>query len=113
MQTGPPDSIDSQMASDPKVYWDEVQNVWVCFYFALGGGTQGHADIAVAFSIDLIKWDKDPVPLYKAGGHPAGIDGDHAHKVSVFFDSEGVGYLYYTAVGAKGRGIALITSKPK
>ena len=36
----------------------------------------------------------------------------HAHKISIIYDEQGVGYLYYTAVGPKGRGIALLTSKP-
>ena len=48
---------------------------------------------------------------YLAGGHPAGIDSQHAHKVSLVYDENGVGYLFYTAVGRKGRGIALLTSK--
>ena len=30
----------------------------------------------------------------------------------MIYDDNGVGYLYYTAVGVKGRGIALLTSKP-
>ena len=34
-----------------------------------------------AYSTDLTRWDKDPVPLYRAGGHPMGIDSSHAHKV--------------------------------
>ena len=108
--SGPPGSCDSAMASDPKVYWDEKQGVWVMFYFGLGDGTQGHADIMIAFSKDLEHWDKDPTPLYRAGGHPMGIDSLHAHKVSLIYDDKGVGYLYYTAVGSKGRGIALLRS---
>ena len=53
-------------------------------------------------------------PLYRAGGHPSGIDADHAHKISIIFDGEGVGYLYYTAVsGGNRRGIALLTSIDK
>ena len=50
------------------------------FDFGLGDGTAGHASIMVAFSYDLLHWEKDPTPLYFAGGHPAGIDKDHAHK---------------------------------
>ena len=57
------------------------------------------------------RWDKDERPLYRAGGHPDGIDSQHAHKISIIYH-DGVGYLYYTAVGTKGRGIALLTSKP-
>ena len=81
------------------------------FYFGVGKGTGGHADILIAFSKDLIHWDKDETPLYRAGGHPNGIDAQHAHKISIIYH-KGVGYLYYTAVGPKGRGIALLTSKP-
>ena len=82
------------------------------FYFGLGDGTHGHAVILAAYSDDLLTWEKDPVPLYGAGGHPAGIDAQHAHKISIIYDDAGVGYMYYTAVGPKGRGIALLTSKP-
>lgn len=109
---GGPTSYDSSKASDPKVFWDGEQGVWIMFYFGLGGGGGGHADIMFAFSHDLLTWTKDPVPLYKAGGHPQGVDAEHAHKVSLVYDSDGVGYLYYTAVGPRGRGIALLTSRP-
>jgi len=100
------------MASDPKVFWDAEQRVWVMFYFGLGGGSGGHADILFAYSRDLLRWTKDPVPLYKAGGHPQGIDSQHAHKISLIYSADGVGHLFYTAVGGKGRGIALLTSRP-
>jgi hypothetical protein len=58
-----------------------------------------------------LRRDKDERPLYRAGGHPNGIDSQFAHKVSIIY-KDGVGYLYYTAVGGKGRGIALLTSEP-
>lgn len=64
------------------------------FYFGVGAGTGGHADILIAFSKDLIHWDKDEFPLYRAGGHPDGIDAQHAHKISIIYDDEGIGYLY-------------------
>mmetsp|Transcript_95052 Transcript_95052/g.167872 ORF Transcript_95052/g.167872 Transcript_95052/m.167872 type:complete len:395 (-) Transcript_95052:35-1219(-) len=113
ISSGPPGSSDTNMASDPKVFWDELQKVWVMFYFGSGDATDGHADIMVAFSRDLIHWEKDEEPLYRAGGHPSGIDAQHAHKISIVYDENGTGYMYYTAVGPKGRGIALLTSKPK
>mmetsp|Transcript_14564 Transcript_14564/g.43111 ORF Transcript_14564/g.43111 Transcript_14564/m.43111 type:complete len:502 (-) Transcript_14564:89-1594(-) len=113
LPSGPPGTPDTKMASDPKVFYDTNQSVWICLYVCLGDSTGGHADICIAFSTDLIHWDKDETPLYRAGGHPAGIDAEHAHKVSLAYDADGVGYLYYTAVGSKGRGIALITSKDK
>jgi hypothetical protein len=112
LPSGGPGSDDGAMASDPKVFYDDKQGVWVMFYFGLGDGTNGHADIMVAFARELEgPWEKDLVPLYKAGGHPMGIDSEHAHKVSVVYDGKGVGYMFYTAVGPKGRGIALLTSE--
>lgn len=109
--SGPTGSYDTSMASDPKVFFDDELGCWVMFYFGLGDGSSGHADILMARSFDLLRWEKDPVPLYKAGGHPNGIDGVHAHKISLIYHN-GTGYLYYTAVGSKGRGIALLTSRP-
>ena len=44
----------------------------------LGDGSAGHADIMLARSDDLLSWEKDPTPLYTAGGHPSGIDAQHA-----------------------------------
>ena len=110
--SGPPGSCDTAMASDPKIFYDGAQSIWVMFYFGLGDGTHGHADIMIAFSRDLVHWDKDERPLYRAGGHPNGIDSQHAHKISIIYDEHGTGYLYYTAVGKNGRGIALLTSRP-
>ena len=52
------------MASDPKVFWDSKQQVWVCMYVCLGDSSGGHADICIAFSKDLIRWDKEDTPLY-------------------------------------------------
>ena len=109
-----PVSPDTDMASDPKVFYDAELSLWVMFYVCLGASTHGHADTCIAFSRDLLAWDTDERPLFKAGGHPSGIDADHAHKVSVIYDAEGVGYMYYTAVsGGNRRGIALLTSVNK
>ena len=67
----------------------------------------------VAFSRDLVHWAAPPEPLYKAGGNPSGLDRTYAHKISLVRNpANGVWYLYYCAVGDKGRGIGLITSKP-
>jgi predicted GH43/DUF377 family glycosyl hydrolase len=80
------------------------------FYFGVGGG---RAHIMAAFSRDLLHWKAHPEPLYKAGGHPGGLDGQHAHKTSLVHDpASDMFYLYYCAVGSKGRCIALLTSKP-
>lgn len=34
---------------------------------------------------------------YKAGGHPKGLDSEHAHKVSLVYDDNGVGYVQTVA----------------
>lgn len=105
-------SYHKQMTSDPKVYWDEQQEVWVCFFF--GGVKDGHAVIMAAFAMDLGgPWTVDEEPLYKAGGHPLGIDAQHAHKVSVIYDQASDRLvMFYTAVGPEGRGITALSSKP-
>lgn len=90
IKSGPPGSYDTKMASDPKVWFDEEQGVYVMFYFGLGDASDGHADIMIAFSTDLFTWQKDPEPLYKAGGHPMGIDKQYAHKISLIYHN-GIG----------------------
>ena len=80
------------------------------FYFGVGNGG---AHIMAAFSRDLLHWTAHPEPLYKAGGHPGGLDKQYAHKISLVFNPQNdTFYLYYCACGNKGRGIGLITSKP-
>ncbi len=104
-------SFDAAMASDPKVYLDEEIGAWVCFFF--GGLRDGHADIMVAFSEDLLHWQVCDSPLYQAGGHPGEYDADHAHKVSLVYDpSRQALVMFYCAVGPHGRGIAALSSKP-
>ena len=97
----------SSFSSDPKVFRDG--NHWVCFFFGLGAGG---AHIMAAFSWDLYNWTVDPVPLYLAGGNPSGLDSSYAHKISLVWNpANETFYMYYNAVGNKGRGIGLITSK--
>jgi hypothetical protein len=103
-----PDGFDAQFASDPKVYRDGDH--WTMFYFGVG---HGGAHIMVAFSRDLVHWTPHPDPLYKAGGHPEGLDNTYAHKTSLIYHAPtDIFYLYYCAVGNRGRGIGLLTSKP-
>ncbi len=102
-----PGGYDSQFCSDGKVYRDGDH--WVMFYFGVGNGG---AHIMAAFSRDLLLWTAHPEPLYKAGGHPGGLDAQYAHKISLVRNPvNGVYYLYYCAVGNRGRCIGLITSK--
>lgn len=98
----------SQFSSDGKVFRDGDH--WVMFFFGVG---KGGAHIMVAFSRDLKHWTVHPEPLYKAGGHPSGLDNIYAHKISLVYNDENdTFYMYYCAVGNKGRCIGLITSKP-
>jgi len=100
--------FDDHFASDPKVFRDGDH--WTMLYFGVG---RGGAHVMVAFSRDLLHWTADPEPLYKAGGHPDGMDKQFAHKVSLVFNPKNeTFYLYYCSCGNKGRCIGLITSKP-
>lgn len=99
---------DSDFCSDGKVFRDGDH--WVMFYFGVG---RGGAHIMAAFSRDLIHWFAHPEPLYKAGGHPGGLDATYAHKVSLVWDpAKECFFLYYCAVGSQGRCIGLLTSNP-
>jgi len=101
-------SFNEQFSSDPKVYRDGDH--WMMFFFGVG---RGHAHIMAAYSRDLTTWTVDPEPLYQAGGHPGGLDQEHAHKTSLVWNpANKTYYLFYNAVGLKGRGIGLLTSKP-
>lgn len=102
-----PGGYDEQFASDPKVFRDGGH--WTMLYFGVG---RGGAHVMAAFSRDLTHWAADPEPLYKAGGNPSGLDKTYAHKVSLVYRPENdTFYLYYCAVGARGRGIGLLTSR--
>ncbi len=107
VRNGAPGSYDEQFCSDGKVLRDGDH--WAMFYFGVG---RGGAHIMAAFSRDLCHWTSHPEPLYKAGGNPSGLDRKYAHKISLARNPEdGVSYLFYCAVGDKGRGIGLITSR--
>ncbi|MCA9437128.1 MAG: hypothetical protein KC978_15190, partial [Candidatus Omnitrophica bacterium] len=76
------------------------------------GVGKGGAHILIDFFRDLIHWTAHPEPLYQAGGHPLGLDEKYAHKTSLVYNPvNDTFYLYYCAVGNKGRGIGLLTSR--
>ncbi|MBT8044836.1 MAG: hypothetical protein KJO79_07790, partial [Verrucomicrobiae bacterium] len=105
---GPEGSYNQKFSADPKVFRDGDH--WVSFFFGVG---KGGAHIMAAFSRDLVHWTVNPEPLYKAGGNPSGLDKKYAHKISLVWNpANETYYLFYNAVGNKGRGIGLITSKP-
>ena len=103
-----PGGYDERFCSDGKVFRDGDH--WTMFYFGVG---RGGAHIMVAFSRDLLHWTAHPEPLYKAGGHPDGLDRQYAHKISLVYNpANDTFYMYYCATGNKGRCIGLLTSKP-
>ncbi len=103
-----PGGYDQEFCSDGKVFRDGDH--WIMIYFGVG---HGGAHIMAAFSRDLIHWTSHPEPLYKAGGNPSGLDKQYAHKVSLVYRPEDdTFFMFYCAVGPKGRGIGLLTSKP-
>jgi predicted GH43/DUF377 family glycosyl hydrolase len=103
-----PGGYDEKFVSDGKVFRDDDH--WVMFYFGVG---RGGAHIMAAYSLDLREWTVDPEPLYVAGGNPSGLDAKYAHKVSLVWNpANETYYMFYDAVGNRGRGIGLITSRP-
>lgn len=105
---GPEGTYNETFSSDGKVFRDGDH--WIMIFF--GVGCDG-AHIMAAYSTDLLDWTVDPEPLYKAGGHPSGLDSKFAHKISLVWNpGNDTYYMFYNAVGNKGRGIGLITSKP-
>ncbi len=103
-----PGGYDERFCSDPKVFRDGDH--FTMFYFGVG---RGGAHIMCAFSRNLLDWTAHPEPLYKAGGHPLGLDATYAHKISLTYNpANDTFYMHYCAVGRKGRGIGLLTSKP-
>ncbi len=101
-------SYNDRFSADGKIFRDGDH--WTCFFFGVG---KGKAHIMIAFSRDLLHWTVDPEPLYKGGGNPSGLDKKYAHKISLVWNPQNeTYYMFYDAVGNKGRGIGLITSKP-
>ena len=95
------------ISGDPMIR--RIGDLWVMFYFGhqWKSGVNGAFD-TFACSYDLKNWTKwDGEPLIKPS---ADFDRTHAHKPWVL-KHDGVVYHYYCAVGSKGRGIALATSR--
>ncbi|MCE5258384.1 MAG: hypothetical protein LLG44_04895 [Chloroflexi bacterium] len=83
---------DERFASDPYVL--RAGDTWVMFYYGLAA--DGHARDGVAFSDDLLHWDKAPQPILDVGA-PGSLDAQYAHKPAVFYN-KGVLFHYYCAV---------------
>jgi predicted GH43/DUF377 family glycosyl hydrolase len=96
---------DSLFASDPSVLYDSKNDRWLMFYFGFDGN---HAMEGIAYSNDLINWEKHPEPIIK---NDSPIDGLHAHKPGIIV-KDGVLYHYYCAVDKDdNRCIALAASE--
>lgn len=117
LPNGPEGAFDDIFASDPVVL--RAGDVWVMFYF--GNSTNGHARDGVAFSTDLVHWEKAPGAILDVG--PEGsIDSRYAHKPGIIHHEDAL-YHFYCAVSpepsgkigeietGERRGIGLATSK--
>lgn len=92
LTVGAAGSFDDVFASDPCVY--RIGDTWTMFYY--GNCSDGHARDSVAFSTDLIHWEKSHEILVDVG--PEGsIDSRYAHKPAMFF-KDGKLYHFYCAV---------------
>jgi predicted GH43/DUF377 family glycosyl hydrolase len=92
LPVGPAGAWDEVFASDPCVV--RVGSTWVMFYYGLAA--DGHARDGVAFSDDLLHWEKVKQPLLDVGAHGS-LDSQYAHKPAVFYHN-GRFYHYYCAV---------------
>ena len=81
---------DRRFVSDPYVVKDG--DYWLNFYFGLG---PGHAQEGLAFSKDLLNWEKVDEPILPHG-QPGSLDSGHAHKASIVWH-EGRLYHFYCA----------------
>ena len=92
VKVGPKGSFDDRFCSDPCVL--RMGDVWAMFFFTLS--TDGYARESVAFSEDLLHWEKSGEILLDVG--PAGaIDSRYAHKPGVVSDGTRL-YHFYCAV---------------
>ncbi len=103
--TGPVIDNGSGISGDPQLV--RMGDLWVMFYF--GAFWKPKAFDTFACSRDLVHWRKWQGPPLIAPSEP--WDNIYAHKPWLI-KVNGIVYHFYCAVGDKGRGIALATSKP-
>lgn len=96
-----PGRWDSIFASEPCVLHDGRH--WVMYYFGFDGK---HAQDGIAYSDDLVHWEKYSDPLLSIG-QEGEIDSIHAHKPSLISHS-GVLYHFYVACRPYQEGDATI-----
>jgi hypothetical protein len=113
-------AFDEQFAADPVVL--RSGDRWTMFYYGLAA--DGHARDGVAFSSDLLRWEKPKGQAVLVDvGPPGAMDSLYAHKPGVIVCDE-VLYHFYCAVrpalpgetgeiaAAEMRGIAVAASRP-
>jgi predicted GH43/DUF377 family glycosyl hydrolase len=104
LPNGRPGAFDDIFASDPAVFRDGRQ--WVMFYF--GNCSDGHARDSVAFSNDLLHWEKSGEILINVG--PLGsIDSRHAHKPGLIARDGRLFHFYCAVSPAASREIGEVT----
>lgn len=86
-----PGGWDSYFCADPYVVRDKDR--WVMYYYGYDGE---HAQEGIAFSTDLLHWEKEPQPILRHGAEGE-IDEFHAHKPCVL-EKDGCLYHFYCAV---------------
>lgn len=86
-----PDGWDSAFCADPCIV--KADNRWIMFYYGYNGV---HAQEGIAFSDDLLSWEKYDTPILSNGDTNA-LDALHAHKPSVIMKGETL-YHFYCAV---------------
>jgi len=92
IRVGAKGSFDDLFCSDPCVV--RCGDIWVMFFYTLS--TDGRARDSVAFSRDLVHWEKSGEILIDTG--PKGsLDSRYAHKPAVF-TKDGRLYHFYCAV---------------
>jgi predicted GH43/DUF377 family glycosyl hydrolase len=118
LPNGQPGEFDDLFASDPVVL--RHGDRWVMFYF--GNCSDGHAREGIAFSDDLLHWEKSDEILIDVGGEGS-IDFQHAHKPGIISKGSRL-YHFYCAVRPtesemigdvkieESRGISFATSRP-
>jgi predicted GH43/DUF377 family glycosyl hydrolase len=85
-----PGAWDSKFCSDPQVLYDSREKRWVMFYY---GYDDAHAQDGVAFSDDLLHWQKHPEPILKVGTGDE-LDAVHAHKPYVLYHDDTLYHFY-------------------
>lgn len=102
-----PDEWDSCFCADPYILKDG--NKWIMYYYGYDGE---YAQEGIAFSEDLMNWEKQKEPIICHGEHGE-IDEIHAHKPCVI-TKDGILYHFYCAVRhVKEEDIAVNTDPTK